>query len=82
MAPFKIFLGASVVVAFFLKRYAEAYMPSRNSAVTALEIFVVETVIWLAWRCLLYPILFSPLRAIPGPAVCPLHVLLSMIFQA
>ena len=82
MAPFKIFLGASVVAAFLLKRYAEAHMPSRNLAVTALEIFGVETVIWLVWRCFLYPIFFSPLRAIPGPAVCPLHVLSSMIFQA
>ena len=69
MAPFKQFLGASIAVAFFLKRYAEPISPSRSLLVTALEILAAETVVWLVWRCIVYPNLFSPLRALPGPSV-------------
>lgn len=74
MAPFRVFFVASVIATFFLKRYYEAYLPSQTTVVTALEIFAVETLAWLIWRCILYPILFSPLRTLPGPPVCPLHL--------
>ena len=69
MAPFKLFLGASIAITFFLNRYAHVYLPSRNLVATALQIFALETVTWLIWRCLLYPNLFSPLRTLPGPSV-------------
>ena len=75
MAPFKIFLGASVTVTFFLNFFAEDYMPSRSLILTAVDIFAVEIAGWLIWRCLLYPNLFSPLRTMPGPSVCPLRFL-------
>lgn len=71
MAPFKIFLATSTATTFLLKRYIDVYLPSKSLVVTGLEIFAVETVAWLVWRCLLYPKLFSPLRALPGPLVCP-----------
>lgn len=71
MAPFKIFLGASIAVTFFLNRYTEFYLPSRSLVVTAFVIFSLETIAWLVWRCLLYPNLFSPLRALPGPSGGP-----------
>ena len=73
MAPFKLFLGASIAITFFLNRYADVYLPSRNLAATAFQVFVLETVAWLVWRCLLYPNLFSPLRTLPGPSVRPFH---------
>ena len=75
MAPFKLFLGASVTMTFFLNFFAESYLPSRSLILTAVEIFAVEIAGWLVWRCFLYPILFSPLRTIPGPSVCPLPFL-------
>lgn len=78
MAGFKMFLGASVAITFVLKLFAEAYMPSRHLIMTAFEIFGVQIVAWLVWRCLLYPNLFSPLRALPGPSVCPIHQLLRL----
>lgn len=71
MAPFRVFLVASIIATFFLKRYCEAYLPSRNTVVLAFEIIAVETLAWLVWRCILFPILFSPLRTLPGPSVCP-----------
>lgn len=74
MAPFKSFLAASIAITLFLKFRFEAYLPSRNLLTTFFEIFAVETVAWLVWRCLLYPKLFSPLRALPGPSVCPPHL--------
>ena len=80
MAPFKTFLGAAIVVTFILKFYCKAYLPSRSLATTAFEILAVEIFAWLVWRCLLYPNLFSPLRALPGPPVCPLHVLYTLNF--
>ena len=69
MAPFKSFLAASVAITLFLKLRFEAYLPSQNLLTTSFEIFAVETVAWLVWRCLLYPKLFSPLRTLPGPSV-------------
>ena len=69
MAPFKAFLAASIAITLFLKLRFEAYLPSRNLLTTAFEIFAVEIIAWLVWRCLLYPNLFSPLRALPGPTV-------------
>lgn len=75
MAPFKIFLGTSTAITILLKFRNESYLPSRSLIMTCFEIFAVETVAWLVWRCLLYPNLFSPLRALPGPSVCPLYVL-------
>lgn len=74
MAPFRIFLVASVAITFLLKRYTEAYMSSRSILATTLEIFVVQTVAWLVWRCFVYPHYFSPFRTLPGPSVCPLHI--------
>lgn len=74
MAPFRVFFVASIITTFVLKRYYEAYLPSQNTVLTALEIFAVETLAWLMWRCILYPILFSPLRTLPGPSVCPFHL--------
>ena len=73
MAPFKLFLGASIAITFFLNRYTDVYLPSRNLVATAFQVFALETVAWLVWRCLLYPTLFSPLRTLPGPSVRPLH---------
>lgn len=73
MASFKIFIAVSIAITLLLRRYAEVYLPSR-SLVVALEIFSLETVAWLVWRCFLYPTLFSPLRALPGPSVCPLKM--------
>ena len=72
MAPFKLFLGASIGLTFFLNRYADVYLPSRSFIVTVLQVFALETVAWLVWRCLLYPNFFSPLRTLPGPLVRPL----------
>ena len=74
MAPFRVFLAASITSGFFLKRYYESYLPSRYLAITVLEVFAVETIAWLVWRCLLYPTLFSPLRTLPGPSVRLLNV--------
>ena len=74
MAPFKSFLAASIAVTLLLKLGFEAYLPSRNLLMTFFEIFAFETVAWLVWRCILYPKLFSPLRALPGPSVCLLHL--------
>lgn len=82
MVSFKIFFAASIAITFFLKRYAEPYLPSRNILVSAFEILILETVGWLVWRCLLYPKLFSPLRALPGPSVSPLHLLFPPTLQA
>lgn len=70
-----MFLAASIAITFFCKLYNETYLPSRNLVMTAFEIFAVETAAWLVWRSLLYPNLFSPLRALPGPPVCPFHLL-------
>lgn len=74
MAPFKLFLAASIAVTLILKLRFETYLPSRSLLATFFEIFAVETIVWLVWRCLLYPKLFSPLRALPGPSVCLLHL--------
>lgn len=74
MAPFKVFLAASIAITLILKLRLEAYLPSRNLLTTFVEILAVETVAWLVWRCLLYPKLFSPLRALPGPSVYLHHL--------
>lgn len=74
MAPFKLFLGTSIAVAFFLDRYAHVYLPNQGFIATAFQLLALETVAWLVWRCLLYPNFFSPLRTLPGPPVSPLPV--------
>ena len=81
MAPFKLFLGGSIALTFFLGRYAHVYLPSTNLVVTAFQVFALQTVAWLFWRCLLYPILFSPLRTLPGPSVRPLHIWYFLTFS-
>ena len=73
MAAFKLFLSTSIAITFFLRRYADAHLPNQKIIATALQIFILETVAWLVWRCLLYPNFFSPLRTLPGPPVCLLH---------
>ena len=78
MAPFKIFLGTSIAIPILLKVQNESYLPSRSLMMTGFEIFAVQIVAWLVWRCILYPNLFSPLRELPGPSVCPLYVLCTL----
>ena len=78
MAPFKIFLGTSIAITILLKIQNVPYLPSRSLVMTGFEIFAIETVAWLVWRCLLYPNLFSPLRELPGPSVCPLYILCTL----
>ena len=74
MAPFKLFLAASIAVTFFLNRYAYVYLPSRNLIAATFQVFALETLAWLVWRCLLHPNLCSPLRTLPGPSVRPFPV--------
>ncbi len=69
MAHFKIFVATSVGLSFLFGRYAPIFLPFKSLGVSALAIFAIQTFAWLAWRCILYPKMFSPLRDLPKPPV-------------
>lgn len=67
MPPTLLIISSSVAAAVLLGFINPAYSVRHSYAWTATVIAVIQFISWIAYRVVVYPKLFSPLRKLPGP---------------
>lgn len=67
MPPKLLILATSIGVSLLLERLDPALSIRHSHAWTIATLASIQFLLWLIWRVILYPKLFSPLRHLPGP---------------
>ena len=78
MPPNRVFVASSLAVALLVRQFNPNYTSVSSLICLVLTAFGVQFALWLVWRWLVYPKLFSPLRNLPQPQVSGTQHFISM----